>query len=44
MGTLADVEPLEVHHNAGPATDDDAELDFLDDDLTDQLSYRTSST
>ncbi|KMS98642.1 hypothetical protein BVRB_3g070400 [Beta vulgaris subsp. vulgaris] len=35
MGTLADVEPLEVHHNAGPATDDDAELDFLDDDLTD---------
>ncbi|XP_021751854.1 uncharacterized protein LOC110717460 isoform X1 [Chenopodium quinoa] len=34
MVTLADVEPLEVHPNAGPATDD-AELDFLDDDLTD---------
>ncbi|XP_021756968.1 uncharacterized protein LOC110722047 isoform X1 [Chenopodium quinoa] len=35
MVTLADVEPLGVHPNAGPATDDDAELDFLDDDLTD---------
>ncbi|XP_057546877.1 uncharacterized protein LOC130825589 isoform X2 [Amaranthus tricolor] len=35
MVTLADVEPLEVHPNAGPATDDDADLDFLDDDLTD---------
>lgn len=35
MVTLADVEPLEVHPNAGPATDNDADLDFFDDDLTD---------
>ncbi|KMT15443.1 hypothetical protein BVRB_3g059790 [Beta vulgaris subsp. vulgaris] len=35
MGTLADLDPLEVHPNAGPATGDDAELDFLEDDLAD---------
>ncbi|KAJ8430878.1 hypothetical protein Cgig2_011341 [Carnegiea gigantea] len=35
MVTPAEVEPLEVHTNAGPATDDEADLDFLDDDLSD---------
>uniref|UniRef100_A0A5B7A4G1 BED-type domain-containing protein n=1 Tax=Davidia involucrata TaxID=16924 RepID=A0A5B7A4G1_DAVIN len=35
--TLADVEPLDVNpaNNAGAATDDDADLNFLDDDLSD---------
>ncbi|KAA8528167.1 hypothetical protein F0562_035582 [Nyssa sinensis] len=37
MVTLADVEPLDVipANNAGAATDDDADLNFLDDDLSD---------
>lgn len=35
MVTLAEVDPLEVHPNAGPVTDDDADLDFFDDDLSD---------
>ncbi|PSR92451.1 Alanine--tRNA ligase [Actinidia chinensis var. chinensis] len=36
MVTLADVEPLDVNppRNAGTATDDDADLNFLDDDLS----------
>lgn len=34
--TLADVGPLVVHAaNAGAATDDDADLNFLDDGLSD---------
>lgn len=35
MVTLAEAEPLEIHPSAGPATDDEADLDFLDDDLSD---------
>ena len=36
MVTLADVEPLEVHPNAGPATDNGGgDFDFFDDDVTD---------
>ncbi|GMH29710.1 hypothetical protein Nepgr_031553 [Nepenthes gracilis] len=33
--TLADVESLEVHANASAATDEDPDLDFLDDDISD---------
>jgi len=35
MVTLAEAEPLEVRTNAGPATDGEADLHFLDDDLSD---------